>query len=112
MIVHVLPHYNVIPSSTNPSYATFCWSELLLYFPFRTLPDDIGSTDTEIIAHWEQKKGAYTPWHVHREPENPQSPPTEDQPTPHTPLIPFRWMNGKSSLNYTQVTILQLMAST
>ena len=56
-----------------------------MYFPFRTLPGDIGSTDAEIIAHWEQKKGTYTPWHVHRENEHPQSPPTEDQTTANTP---------------------------
>lgn len=85
MIVHVLPRYNVIPPSDDPYYATFCWSELLLYFPFWTLPNDIGSTDVEIITHWEQKKGTYTPWHVHQEIENPQTPHVEDQTTIDTP---------------------------
>lgn len=49
---------------------------------FHTLPNDIGSIDEEIIAHWEQKKGTYTPWHVHQEIQNPQTPQPEDQSTP------------------------------
>jgi len=86
MIVHVLPRYHVIPSFDDLCYSTFCWSELLLYFPFHTLPNDIGSIDAEIIAHWEQRKGTYTPWHIHQEIENPQTPHTEDQSTSDTPL--------------------------
>ena len=84
-IVLVFPRYNAIPSSTDACYASFYWSELLLHFPFRTLPTDVGSTDEEIISHWELKKDTYIAWHVHDASKDPQSPFFNDT---STSLIP------------------------
>ena len=39
---------------------------------------DVGSTDEEIISHWELKKDTYIAWHVHHASEDPQSPSSND----------------------------------
>jgi len=69
VVVHFFPRYASIPSTFDPTYINLCWSELLLYCPFRALPDDIGSTDGAIVAHWEHIKNTYSSWHVNRRPE-------------------------------------------
>lgn len=59
LIVHVFPSYTLIPSPSDACYVTFYWSELLLYYPFRRLPEDIGLSDDD--SKWEQIKHTYTP---------------------------------------------------
>lgn len=71
MVVCILPRYTSIPSQGADCYVYFCWSELLLYFRFCNLPNDIGRSNEEIITHWQQIKHTYRAWHVHRSPEEP-----------------------------------------
>jgi len=40
MIVYVFPHYFSIPSMGIDSFATLCWSELLLYKHFQKILED------------------------------------------------------------------------
>jgi len=63
-IVRVYPHFTSIPPSDSSSFEQFCWSELLLYKPFRSIPHDIGTTTYEIISHWHHIKGTYVVCHI------------------------------------------------
>ena len=73
-IVRVYPHFTSIPPSDSSSFELFCWSELILYKPFRSIPHDIGTTASEIISHWHQIKGTYVVWHIERAEEEPSTP--------------------------------------
>ena len=77
-IVRVYPQFLSIPSFDSSSFEPFCWSELLLYKPFCSIPQDIGTTTSEIISHWKQIKGTYTIWHVERAQEEPCTPLSDD----------------------------------
>ncbi|XP_059066108.1 uncharacterized protein LOC131857481 [Cryptomeria japonica] len=66
VIVRVSPRFTSIPSKEDKYFQAFCWSELLLYHPFRNIEMDFGSSDDEIKAQWERFSNNYHPWHVHR----------------------------------------------
>ena len=63
-IVRVYPHFTSIPPFDSSSFESFCWIELLLYKPFRSICQDIGTTTSEMISHWHHIKGTYVVWHV------------------------------------------------
>ncbi|XP_059070854.1 uncharacterized protein LOC131028544 [Cryptomeria japonica] len=65
VIVRVSPRFTTIPAEEEKSYQAFCWSELLLYHPFRNIAMDFGSTDDEIQGQWQRFLHNYNPWHVH-----------------------------------------------
>ena len=73
-IVRVYPHFTFIPPYDYSSFEPFCWSELLLYKPFRSIPHAIGTTTFEIFSHWHQIKGTYVVWHIERTEEEPSTP--------------------------------------
>ncbi|XP_057822399.1 uncharacterized protein LOC131034819 [Cryptomeria japonica] len=66
VIVRVSPRFTSIPSKEDKYFQAFCWSELILYHPFRNIEMDFGSSDDEIKAQWERFSNNYHPWHVHR----------------------------------------------
>ena len=72
-IVRVYPHFNSIPPSDSSSFEPFCWSELLLYKHFRSIPHDIGTTTSKIISHWNHIKGTHVVWHIQRAEEEPST---------------------------------------
>ena len=72
-IVRVYPQLISLPPFDSSSFEPFCWSELLLYKPFRSIPQDIGTTTPEIISHWQQIKGTYNIWHVEHAQEEPST---------------------------------------
>ena len=73
-IVRVYPQFLSIHAFDSSSFEPFCWSELLLYKSFRSIPQDIGTTTSEIISHWQQIKGTYTIWHVECAQQEPCTP--------------------------------------
>ena len=77
-IVSVFPQFTSIPPLDSSTFETFCWRKLLLYKPFRALPEDIGTTSSEIISHWHRIKGTYVVWHVERTQEQPSTPVSDD----------------------------------
>ena len=90
-IVKLYPQFNSIPPFDSSSFEPFCWSELLLYKHFRSIPHDIGTTTSEIISHWHHIKGTYVVWHVERAQEEPSTPLSDDSnfdvitfPLPHS----------------------------
>ena len=73
-IVKVYPHFTSIPPSDSSSFEPFCWSEILLYKPFHSIHQDIGTINSRIISHWHHIKGTNIVWHVecaHKEPSTP-----------------------------------------
>ena len=82
------PRFFYIPLVASPNYVTFCWSELLLYKNFCSLPDDIGTTSFEINSHWHHIKDTYLVWHVDRLLEDPSTPPFDDSTSDPIPF-PF-----------------------
>ena len=77
-IVRVYPQFISIPPFDSSSFEPFCWSELLLYKPFRSIHQDIRTTTSEIISHWHHIKGTYVVWHVERSQEEPSTPLFDD----------------------------------
>ena len=50
-IARVFPQFTSIPPFDSSTFEPFCWSELLLYKPFWSIPHNIGTTTFEIISH-------------------------------------------------------------
>ena len=73
-IVRVYPHFSSIPPFDSSSFESFCWSEILLYKHFRSIPHDIGTTTFEIISHWHHIKGTYVVWLIEHTEEEPSTP--------------------------------------
>jgi ATP-dependent DNA helicase PIF1 len=65
-IVRVWPRFYSIPSEGSDEFETFCWTELLLYKPFRNIPNDIGLSSETVIENWRNFR--YRAWHVDRSP--------------------------------------------
>eukprot|EP01018_Ginkgo_biloba_P038592 Gb_30228 [translate_table: standard] len=65
-IVRVWSRFHTIPSEDSESFQEFCWSELLLYKPFRSFQTDIGLLKEQIIQNWHNMR--YNAWHVNRSP--------------------------------------------
>jgi hypothetical protein len=65
-IVHVWPLFTTIPNKDSNTFVEFCWSELLLYKPFRSFSEDIGLSKEDILANWESIRNDYHAWHVDR----------------------------------------------
>jgi ATP-dependent DNA helicase PIF1 len=65
-IVRVWPRFYSIPDEASEDFQTFCWSELLLYKPFRNIPLDIGLSNDTVIENWRNFR--YRAWHVDRAP--------------------------------------------
>ena len=63
-IVRAQPRFNTVPEKHSEKFVEFCWSELLLYKPFRNIEKDIGVDDSTIIVNWEVLN--YRPWHIER----------------------------------------------
>lgn len=63
-IVRAWPRFNTVPEKHSKKIVDFCWSELLLYKPFRNIERDIGVDDSIIIVNWEVLN--YRPWHIER----------------------------------------------
>lgn len=61
-IVRVFPRFASIPSCGSDKFLEFCFSELLLYNPFRDIERDISDNNDTIISNWESLN--YTPWHL------------------------------------------------
>ena len=114
-IVCDLPCFLDIPPSISPLYVNFCWSELLLYKPFRNVPKDIGSSDLEIVSAWESFHGSYNPWHVDREPSPPPTisvdtpPPDEDHPTSSINLSEWELLSQLHPGNNLQLDDLDML---
>ena len=110
ILLEVYPQFISIPPYGSSSFEPFCWSELLLYKAFRSIPHDIGTTTSEIISHLQQIKGTYTIWHVEHAQEEPVHLYLMIQ---NLMLLPFRcpitWMNGSFSLKCDQETKSKLM---
>jgi hypothetical protein len=51
-IVRVWPQFYSIPEESSEDFQTFCWTELILYKPFRNIPLDIGLSDDIVIENW------------------------------------------------------------
>ena len=90
-ILRVFPQFTSIPPFDSSTFEPFCWSELLLYKPFHSIRQDIGTTASKIISHWHHIKGTYVVWHVERVQKEPSTPPSDDSnsdpipfPLPHT----------------------------
>ena len=90
-IVKFFPQFTSIPPFDSSTFEPFCWSELLLYKPFHSIPRDIGTTSCEIVSHWHHIKGTYGVWNIKRVQEEPSTPPSDDLnfdpipfPFPHT----------------------------
>ncbi|XP_057857720.1 uncharacterized protein LOC131066866 [Cryptomeria japonica] len=64
IIVRVSPRFRTIPTKEEKCFQEFCWTELLLYHPFRNIQMDFDSTDDENQALWERFSHKYKPWHV------------------------------------------------
>ena len=60
----VFKQFTSIPPFDSSTFEPFYWSELILYKPFHSLREDIGTTSSEIISHWHRIKGTYVVWHV------------------------------------------------
>ncbi|XP_059064840.1 uncharacterized protein LOC131856900 [Cryptomeria japonica] len=88
VIVRVSPRFTTIPTKEEKCFQAFCWTELLLYHPFRNIQMDFGSTDDEIQALWERFSHKYKPWHVRRtyteadERSNPTTPSSDTEQLP------------------------------
>jgi hypothetical protein len=65
-IVRVWSRFYSILDEASEEFQIFCWSELILYKPFRNIPIDIGLSDETMIENWRNFR--YRPWHVHRAP--------------------------------------------
>ena len=74
-IVRVYPQFISIPLFDSSSFEPFCWSELLLYKPFRSIRQDIGTTSSKIIYHWNHIKRTYVVWNIERVQEESSTPP-------------------------------------
>jgi hypothetical protein len=113
LVIHVFPRYTSIPPPSNSYYVTDYWSNLLLYYPFRKMPKDIGLSNNTITSHREQMK-IHTPHGI----LNVQMMILHTQllkidlciTFPH--LNPWTWMNGKSFLIYTQQSTFNLLTMT
>ncbi|XP_057840719.2 uncharacterized protein LOC131050534 [Cryptomeria japonica] len=97
VIVRVSPRFTTIPAEEEKIYQAFCWSELLLYHPFRNIAMDFGSTDDEIQGQWQRFSHNYNPWHVHCTP-----PEADEKSNTSTPSSDAEQM-PKSILNEWQV---------
>ncbi|XP_059064231.1 uncharacterized protein LOC131856450 [Cryptomeria japonica] len=88
VIVRVSPRFTAIPTKEEKCFQAFCWSELLLYHPFRNIQMDFGSIDDEIQALWERFSHKYKPWHARRtyaeadERSNPTTPSSDTEQLP------------------------------
>ena len=65
-IVRVFPRYSSILACENEKYVEFCWTEMVLYKPFREFQIDISQTSEDIIQNWENFQ--YNPWHIDHNP--------------------------------------------
>jgi ATP-dependent DNA helicase PIF1 len=65
-IVRVWPRFYSIPDEASEDFQTFCWTEFLLYKPFRNIPLDIGLSDDTVIENWRNFR--YRAWHVDQAP--------------------------------------------
>ncbi|XP_059070535.1 uncharacterized protein LOC131860176 [Cryptomeria japonica] len=65
-IVNVYPHFKTSPPEVDDNFEAYCWSELLLYKPFRNIPTDIRTSPAQIIANWKLLCiHGYTRWHIY-----------------------------------------------
>ncbi|XP_059068265.1 ATP-dependent DNA helicase pfh1-like [Cryptomeria japonica] len=65
-IVNVYPQFKTSPSEVDENFEAYCWSELLLYKPFRHIPTDIGTSPDQIIANWKLLyMHGYIHWHIY-----------------------------------------------
>ena len=64
-IVRVFPRFTSVPPRASQKWAEFCFTELLLYKPFRDIDRDIGVDTDSIIQKWESF--SYNAWHIQRE---------------------------------------------
>ena len=67
-IVRVWPRFYSIPKEDLDEFETFCFTELLLYKPFRNISSDIGLLMETIIENWRNFR--YRPWHIDRAPSS------------------------------------------
>lgn len=64
-IVNVYPQHKSLPLQDDNSFESFCWSELLLYKPFRIIPLHIGNSTEENIINWKHLQSTdYIHWYV------------------------------------------------
>ncbi|XP_057840713.1 uncharacterized protein LOC131050530 [Cryptomeria japonica] len=65
-IVNVYPQFKSSPNEDDDNFEAYCWSELLLYKPFRHIPIDIGASTDQIIANWKLLyMDGYSRWHIY-----------------------------------------------
>ncbi|XP_057873917.2 uncharacterized protein LOC131079892 [Cryptomeria japonica] len=65
-IVNVYPQFKSSPNEDDDNFEAYCWSELLLYKPFRHIPIDIGASTNQIIANWKLLyMDGYSRWHIY-----------------------------------------------
>ncbi|XP_059064096.1 uncharacterized protein LOC131856356 [Cryptomeria japonica] len=77
-IVIVYPQFREPPDEDTDEFEVFCWSELLLYKPFRDIPTEIGTSKEQIITNWKNfKKTNYNRLHNQQIIDD-CSPPNED----------------------------------
>ena len=72
-IVRVFSRFSSAPARENDKFVEFCWSELVLYKPFRDFHQDIGMTSDDIVQNWDNFH--YNPWHIDRNPMPRDDPP-------------------------------------
>ena len=88
-IVRVYPHFTSIPPFDSSSFEPFCWGKNLLYKPFHSIHQDIGTTSSEIISHWHHIKDMYVVWNVEREQEQPYTQALSDDSNPNAITFPL-----------------------
>ncbi|XP_057827996.1 uncharacterized protein LOC131039303 [Cryptomeria japonica] len=77
-IVTIYPQFREPPDEDTNEFEVFCWSELLLYKPFRDIPTEIGTSKEQIITNWKNfKKTNYNRLHSQQIIDD-CSPPNED----------------------------------
>ena len=65
-VLRIWPRFYCVPDENSDEFETFCWSELLLYKPFRNVERDIGLSREIIVENWRNLQ--YRPWHLRRAP--------------------------------------------
>ena len=78
-IVNVYPLFQNIPDENNDTFETFCWTELLLYKPFRHITIEISITKDEIVTNWKSLQPTnYIVFHINRVQNIPTAEPEDD----------------------------------
>ncbi|XP_057835431.2 uncharacterized protein LOC131045798 [Cryptomeria japonica] len=115
-IVNVYPQHKSLPLEDDSSFQSFCWSEFLLYKPFRSIPLHIGNSTEEIIIDWKHLQSTdYIRWHVngieeHIIIENSEELQPEDiQQSTHEDLYELEFLSQMGASNNFDVATLQML---